>query len=210
MQDVSIVSASDSASMALSHETAAAQRGIDGLFDRTQEKSFWEPAKAPEPLGELLDSRFMLPLLLPSDPRMLGALPARRLVAEEDKWNNARLSLDSSRSASQASFGARGAMAWRFDSKKLRDVGVGTLQWIDGSRAAARWTRPVEADEEFAEKPPPPYHSDDDPNASHDGLAVDTHFAPLTRQPSTRSRGRMSAGGEFATPIEAGNAIHAA
>ncbi|KAH9947151.1 DIL domain-containing protein [Amylocystis lapponica] len=200
LQDVSI--ASDSVSMVPSQETSAAQRGIDGLFDRSLEKSFWEPAKAPEPLGELLDSRFMLPLLLPSDPRMLGAFPVKRHAPEEDKWNAARLSLDSaSRSASRASFGSRGAMAWRLDSKKLRDVGVGTLEWVDGSRAASRWTRPVEADEEDAEKSRPPPYTSDDSNPLYGELGVATHFTPLTRQPSTRSRGRASVG-EFATPVE--------
>jgi len=52
-----------------------AQQAIDNLFDRTFEKAEWQPAKSPEVLGELLDSRYMLPLLLPSDPAHLGALP---------------------------------------------------------------------------------------------------------------------------------------
>ncbi|GBE77775.1 hypothetical protein SCP_0106570 [Sparassis crispa] len=198
LHDVSI--ASDSVSVTTSHETSAAQRGIDALFDTTQEKSSWEPMKAPEPLGELLDSRFMLPLLLPSDPRMLGALPVTRTNPDEERRNNARLSLDSTATTtSRGSFGSRGAMAWRLRNRKLREVGVTTLQWIDGSRSAARWTRPVELDEEV-EGPPPPYSSDD-PQSSHGDLepALVTHLTPLTRKPSTRSRGRASVG---STPVE--------
>ncbi|KAI0778452.1 DIL domain-containing protein [Trametes elegans] len=197
--------ASDQAS-STSQEGSAAQRSIDALFDRAQEKLLWEPAKAPDPLGELLDSRYMLPLLLPSDPRMLGALPTKPPSLDEEKRASVRLSVDgSSRSESRASFGNRGAMGWRF-SKQLRDIGPTTLQYVDGSRAAARWTRPVELEEEEVEKPPPPYSSDDlneDADADTGELKLDTevvHLTALTRAPSGRSRGRAS--GANATPIE--------
>ncbi|PCH33875.1 hypothetical protein WOLCODRAFT_135367 [Wolfiporia cocos MD-104 SS10] len=184
-----------------SQESSNAQRNIDALFDRTWEKSSWEPASAPEPLGELLDSRHMLPLLLPSDPRMLGALPASRSLSDDEKQHNPRLSQDST--ASRASFGARGAMAWRLKSKKLRDVGVGTLQWVDG---ATRWTRPAETNGEEDEdwEQPPSYSTDDDADTDSEGegaLKVQTHFTPLTRKPSARGRGRAgSAIEEVPTP----------
>ncbi|KAH9944153.1 uncharacterized protein BXZ73DRAFT_87111 [Epithele typhae] len=198
-----------------SFEASAAQRSIDALFDRSVEKLLWEPAKAPDPLGELLDSRYMLPLLLPSDPRMLGALPMKPASLEDmnDKRHNSRLSVDngSSRSTSRASFGNRGAMRWRF-SKRLRDIDPTALQWVDGSRAAARWTRPIEPDpdEEDAEIPPP-YSSEDrradEEDEEGDGtLRIDTgaHLTVLTRAPSARSRGRASMAGlsPGGTPIE--------
>ncbi|KAI0361327.1 hypothetical protein OH77DRAFT_1417565 [Trametes cingulata] len=192
---------SDQAS-SISQEGSAAQRSIDALFDRTQEKLLWEPAKAPDPLGELLDSRFMLPLLLPSDPRMLGALPTKPSSLDDEKRVGVRLSVDgSSRSESRASFGNRGAMGWRF-SKQLREIGPSTLQYVDGSRAAARWTRPVELEEDDADKPPPPYSSDD-PNEESGELKIDTgavHLTALTRAPSGRSRGRASVAN--GTPID--------
>ncbi|TFY55227.1 hypothetical protein EVJ58_g8382 [Rhodofomes roseus] len=180
-----------------SQETSAAQRNIDALFDRAWEKSSWEPARAPEPLGELLDSRHMLPLLFPSDPKMLGALPANRTTPEEDKRSSSRLSQDSS--ASRASFGTRGAMTWRLKTKKLRDVSAITLQFVDGSRAARRWTRPAEIEEEEEWEELPPYPTAD--AQSPDALRVETHFTPLTRKPSARSRGRgSSAVEEVLTP----------
>ncbi|KAI0931856.1 hypothetical protein AcW1_000858 [Taiwanofungus camphoratus] len=200
LHDVPIVP--DSGSPVLSQETSSAQRHLDALFDRSYEKSSWEPAKAPEPLGELLDSRHMLPLLLPSDPRMLGALPTERSISDEEKRSNPRLSQDST--ASRASFGSRGAMAWRLDSKKLREVGVGTLQFIDGSRAATRWIRPTEFDEEDWDKSPP--YSYDDVHPDYGDLTVETHFTPLTRKPSARSRGRTSVL-DSATPIEYNNSL---
>lgn len=175
-------------SPAPSQETNTAQRNIDALFDRTWEKSAWEPARAPDPLGELLDSRYMLPLLFPSDPRMLGALPANRTTPDEAKHHSNRLSQDST--ASRASFGTRGAMAWRLKSKKLREVSATTLQWVDGSRAARRWTRPAELEEEEEWEQLPPYPTAD--VQSPDALKVEVHFTPLTRKPSARSRGRAS------------------
>lgn len=200
LHDVSINS--EEKSLASSIESAA-QRSIDALFDRTQEKLLWDPAKAPDPLGELLDSRHMLPLLFPSDPRMLGALPTKPASLDDEKRTSVRLSVDgSSRSVSRASFGHRGAMGWRF-SKQLRDIGPTTLQYVDGSRAAARWTRPPPMEpepEEEDDKLPPPYS--DEPEEG-DELKVDTaavHLTALTRAPSTRSRGRASMTG--GTPIE--------
>ncbi|KAM5530611.1 hypothetical protein V8D89_015729 [Ganoderma adspersum] len=194
---------SEQSSIAPSIESAA-QRSIDALFDRTQEKLLWEPAKSPDPLGELLDSRYMLPLLLPSDPRMLGVLPTKPASLGDDK--NHRISIDgSSRSTSRASFGNRGAMGWRF-SRQLRDIGPMTLQWVDGTVAAARWTRPVEPEPEDEDKPPPPYsddgHEDDDAADGDKTLKIATavHLPMLTRVPSGRNRGRMSMAG--GTPID--------
>ncbi|KAI0756736.1 DIL domain-containing protein [Daedaleopsis nitida] len=195
LHDVPINSEQDTSSF----EVSAAQRSIDALFDRTQEKLLWEPAKAPDPLGELLDSRHMLPLLLPSDPRMLGAIPTKPANFDDEKRTSVRLSVDSSsRSTSRASFGNRGAMGWRF-SRHLRDIGPTTLQWVDGSGAAARWTRPepepVELEDDD-ERPPPPY-SPDEHGEDGDDLKIDTavHLTVLTRAPSGRSRGRASVAG---------------
>ncbi|KZT05853.1 uncharacterized protein LAESUDRAFT_750281 [Laetiporus sulphureus 93-53] len=191
---------SSSASSTHSQEMSAIQRNIDALFDRTWEKSLWEPAKAPEPLGELLDSRYMLPLLLPSDPMMLGALPASRSTSEQETLANPRLSQDST--ASKASFGSRGALGWHLKAKKLREVGISMLQSIDGSRASVRWTRPVEMDEEEDWEQPPPYTTDD--MLPEDGeVVVETRFTPLTRSRSGRNRGKAnSAIEEIATPLE--------
>lgn len=202
LHDVSINSEQDASTSSL--EIFAAQRSIDALFDRTQEKLRWEPAKAPDPLGELLDSRHMLPLLLPSDPRMLGVLPTKPASFDDEKRTSVRLSVDSSsRSTSRASFGNRGAMGWRYN-RHLRDIGLTTLQWVDGSGAAARWTRPelepVDPEDDD-EKPPPPY-SPDELGEDGDELKIDTavHLTMLTRAPSGRSRGRASVVG--GTPIE--------
>lgn len=174
------------------------------LFERTQEKSAWEPAKPPQVLGELLDSRYMLPLLFPSDPRMLSALPGKTTAMEEaqrERRGSVQLNVET-RSVSRASFGSRGAMAWRSRNRRLREVNIGTLQWVDGVRSAARWGRPVEPDEDDKyERKPSPYSSDD-PQSYDDELRIDiaSRVAPLTRKPSGKSKGRASLGGET-TPV---------
>ncbi|KAI0080315.1 hypothetical protein K474DRAFT_1769549 [Panus rudis PR-1116 ss-1] len=192
----------------LSPGVAAAQRNIDMLFDKGFEKSAWEPAKPPEALGELLDSRYMLPLLLPSDPKHLGAVPKKQ-IQEEEKRRSLPNSLDVRRSASVASFGGRGAMPWKQNARKMREVGVGTLQHIDGTKSASRWFRPRFEEEEEEEKPPPPPYSTVDPNPDTPEEDDDeerrarttVHFTPLTRKASARSRGRASMG-DGVSPVD--------
>lgn len=167
-------------------EDIVAQRNVDMLFDRNQETSSWEPPSPPDVLGELLDSRHMLPIFLPSDPRFLGAVPAKRFQGSEP------LGLTPGRrSASRA----RPPMSWRLQSKKLREVEIRTLQWVDGTPSTARWYRSMDVEDEYEEKPPPysPEESDSAIGSPVAELRVATHFTPLTRSRSmARSKGRIS------------------
>ncbi|KAJ7492702.1 hypothetical protein FB451DRAFT_1219300 [Mycena latifolia] len=119
-----------------------------------------------------------------------------QLVFPDDKPSNAHSTPDS-RSSSRASEGSRGAMPWRSRDRTLRQVGIGTLQWVDGVRSAARWGRLANPDEEEMRS-----YTEDDTEAQE--LTVDTHITPLTRKPSGRSKGRPSQGGEAEeiTPVE--------
>jgi len=179
-----------------SSDTTVAQHNIDMLFDRMQEKAAWEPAKAPQVLGELLDSRHMLPLLLPSDPRMLAASPGKPPTQDtEEKRKSAQLTVQG-RSASRASAGNRGSMAWRSKSRKVREIGVEALQFVDGIRSASRWTMAAEEyNDNDSEHDPPRNESFSDD--CRNGYGSDTnlnHATPLTRKPSGRSKGRPSIG----------------
>jgi len=51
------------------------QEGIDRLFDPDFIAAHWLPPKPPPVLGELMESRYMLPLVLPSEPQLLRAVP---------------------------------------------------------------------------------------------------------------------------------------
>jgi len=165
---------------ASSVENSGTQHNIDLLFGTPQETMIWEPVKPPAALGELLDSRYMLPLLFPSDPRMLAAVSGDRSVSdkEQDKRRSAPLSLNT-----DSNIGNR--VQWRSRNKKVRQVGVGALQWVDGIRSAARWAGSFELPDEDQEDPPS--YTSDDPNNARSGIPQST---PLTRKPSLRSKGR--------------------
>jgi hypothetical protein len=171
-----------------SPEDIKAQHNVDLLFDRAIEKSVWEPPSSPEALGELLDSRHMLPLFLPSDPRFLGAVPVKQSSLEGKQAGTTPGS--HRRSASRV----RAAMSWNLPGKKLREVEIRTLQWIDGAPSAARWYKSMEVEDEDEDKPPPysPVGSDTELGE----LRLPTQFTPLTRSRSTaRSKGRASTAG---------------
>lgn len=85
-------------------------------------------------------------------------------------------------------------VTWRFRNKKLREVSVGALQWIDGVRSAARWVRLTLDDGE--ESGQLPAYSSNDTRSDEDLISrIDTHVTPLTRQPSVR-KGRHGFTGE--------------
>jgi len=137
-------------------ETQNPYRSIDILFDKLKDKSLWEPIKPPQPLGELLDSRYMIPLLFPTDPRMLGAfskhLSLTQIVdvngsrTQSDDTVSSRQSFESQRSSrsGRSPDVADGIMSCRWRNKKIREVGMSTLQKIDGTTAAARWGKIVD------------------------------------------------------------------
>ncbi|KAJ1310241.1 hypothetical protein OPQ81_006983 [Rhizoctonia solani] len=126
-----------------------AQQQIDALFDRDRSKSDWHPAAVPEPLGELLDSRHMLPLILPTDPILLAAMPVKHARSKQDTTDSE--GRPSSR-ASQASSGATDALAWRTRLSAIRDVRVNLLDIVDyGWFSERRWSTKVYQDETRSE-----------------------------------------------------------
>jgi hypothetical protein len=84
-------------------------------------------------------------------------------------------------------------MAWHSKNRKIREIGVEALQFVDGIRSASRWGIAVEAyDENDTEHDVPRNES-----FSEDGHGSETimnHVTPLTRKPSGRSKGRPSMG----------------
>ncbi|KAF8898830.1 DIL domain-containing protein [Infundibulicybe gibba] len=170
-----------------SSDVSATRHSIDTLFEG-DEIITWEPVRPPQALGELLDSRYMLPLLLPSNPRMLAAFSRKQSTAEPHYQNK------------MPAHGA-GRLSWGLKTRKLRSLSAGALQWVDGIRSATRWTQPLNSligdDDEDGQ---PPSYTSEDPNAADEELKIDTHVTPLTRKPSTRGKTRPSQGGE--TPVD--------
>ena len=178
----------------VSTEASNTSHNIDLLFDREQDAASWEPVRPPEVLGELLDSRYMLPLLLPSDPVMLSATPKMpSFWWDEDVANG----ISDSRSASRASKRSAESLPWQTMTKRLRDTGLNVLQWVDGAGSHTRWARQVdmqvqEEDEYRDEKSP--LGSDAQESDIPPTSAV-RRVTPLTRKPSLRSKGRASIDG---------------
>jgi hypothetical protein len=88
-------------------------------------------------------------------------------------------------------------MAWRSRSRKVREIEMDALQYVDGVRSASRWGKVVEAfddnDSEYDVLRSASPHS----NGAQDTYARDSHvdhITPLTRKPSGRSKGRPSMG----------------
>ncbi|EIN14146.1 hypothetical protein PUNSTDRAFT_95756 [Punctularia strigosozonata HHB-11173 SS5] len=160
---------------------------IDVLFDQEDKSAAWEPVKPAPALGELLDSRFMLPLLLPSNPRLLSATPSGPFDFDLSSDKGAPIPILEglvSSNGSKRTSEDRNMFAYRCRSRKIRDVGVDTLQWVDGYKAAARFLRPVHLDEDDIERSETPRHRED---MSEDNLEfMDRGLSPLTRIPSMR------------------------
>ncbi|KAJ7596949.1 DIL domain-containing protein [Mycena floridula] len=169
-------------------DTSTTPNNIDMLFDRGEDSASWTPAQPPQVLGELLDSRYMLPLLLPTDPRMLAVFPGKLVVPDDEPRPIPSPAPSDSRSASRASARSHSSMNWRSRNRKLREVGVATLKWIDGT-PVTRWTRPLHDDDD----------DDGDPSSEDSKLEVETHIAPLTRRPV---KGRPSLGDDQTTPVD--------
>lgn len=175
------------------------QHNVDLLFDRTFDQSSWESAKAPQVLGELLDSRYMLPLFLPSDPRMLSAAPVKQRIIDTRRTSNHQ---PEPRIPSRT--GIVGSMEWKSRSHRVREVSIDTLRWLDSFKPS-RWARPI-----YMESPSPGNGGDSSfsPISDTEDLHINTnviqpppHLTPFTRKPSTRSKNRTSLLGDQFTPL---------
>ena len=180
----------ESVQLSTTAEGLSVNQSIDVLFDKTSNRS-WEPSRPPQALGELLDSRFMIPLLFPSNPRLLAALPGKRFRGDK------RISTQSfSSNLDKVSIRSTTDLPspWRCRNRKVREVGVRTLRWIDGANSAARWERPLAHD----------YEHEDGIGKGTDLVNGRHHNAvPLTQRPSAlRAKARLSIGPGDITQID--------
>jgi len=175
-------------------EMSSGQTNIDTLFDRSSSRSDWKPQQPPEVLGELLESRYMLPLLLPSDPRMLAMVPSITHGGGSPNSNEGSIRMNGNRSRSRSRMGND----WVSRSKQVREVKVEMLDWLDGTQGANRWTRRsevVEVEENAGEGAE--YLSDTassaEPGQNPDSAHV--HLTRMSRAASSRSRAGRGSGG---------------
>ncbi|KAH7104310.1 hypothetical protein BKA62DRAFT_821886 [Auriculariales sp. MPI-PUGE-AT-0066] len=177
-----------------------AQQGIDQLFDRGYAQAEWAPPKPAEALGELLDSRAMLPLILPSDARLLAAVGPRSSVdgtgtaAGAEKAVNghgpaAGTLRSTTKNASDGSgvgggsgSGDGDAMRWQSRVKSVRDVGVELLETVDGVYSLLRRVKPVHEEHEQEHD-----EEDGDGEQQSEDHEVDTQLHSPDGSPTTPS-----------------------
>ena len=188
MNDATSINSSPASSA--SSEASNPGQSIDVLFEKPQNRHTWEPLKPPPLLGEFFNSRYMIPLLFPSDPRMLAARPGKASLPEEGTQSP---HFAESRSSSRASIDR--SLSWQLNCRKLREVGLKSLQRLDGARRTAEWGRTTGYEEDG--EPQEPRQPDD--NEKDADLSINTHYTPLTRKTSTKGRGRLSV--DETTPI---------
>ena len=118
---------------------------IDDLFDGSTQLSEWIPESPPECLGELLDSRFMIPFTLPSDPEHLVATPPFDMAFKMLAPNTPFITDDPSgmsRPASRASYSSSRPLAFRIpDPGALRRLPLGFFSWLKNQEAEHRLKR---------------------------------------------------------------------
>jgi hypothetical protein len=117
---------------------------IDALFDGTTSLSDFVPQSAPESLGELLDSRVMLPFVLPSDDVFLVATPPSDAAYFNAMAPNAWVSDSTclSRPASRSSFASARPMGWALpDPRNLRRLPPDFFSWLKDAETTRRHKR---------------------------------------------------------------------
>lgn len=130
--------------------------------------------------------------MLAASPGDIPSTPSER------KQNAMSLSVapnNRERSVTPASAGSRGALEWRLRGRRVRDVGVETLRWVDGIGYASRWGRAMETEYEGDAEGGAASDGSDGSLVYREGPAALQHATPLTRKPSSRIRtGRTSLG----------------
>lgn len=202
----------DSLASDMTQAPPPAQQGIDALFDRGIDKAQWAAPRPPEALGELLDSRCMLPLVLPSDAQLLACVPGQDadLSSAVSLHGNGFAKPDSgvmtpsgtrSQSRSRASINA---MEWAPRMRKVRQVGVELLDSVDGVYSLLRRVQ-ADPDEEKGGQDDEGGEGDSEEDsvreltsASGSSRATSPHFTAnpsLHLKPSENLRARSSTGG---------------
>lgn len=110
---------------------------IEALFDGGVGIGDWVPQTAPECLGELVDSRFMLPFLVPSTTEYLMAMPPpdaafRNLMIEAPRLPDGSIP---SRPLSAVSYSSSRPMGWVSASEaRVRQLPDDFFEWLKASQ----------------------------------------------------------------------------
>jgi hypothetical protein len=144
----------------LGHGSENAGISIDSLLDGTTHLAEWTPQSAPECLGELLDNRFMIPFVLPTDPEYLVAMPpfdiAFHALASQSPFITDDSS-NSSRPASRSSWSSSRPLGFRLPSHRgIRRLPRDFFSWLKDKEAEHRLRRDVRQPDTLVPAPNPP------------------------------------------------------
>lgn len=118
---------------------------IDALFDGSTHLADWTPESPPECLGELLDSRWMIPFVLPSDPDYLVAMPPFDVAFKALVPTTPFITDDASglsRPASRASYSSTRPLGFRLpELHAVRRLSPGFFRWLKEQEAEHRLKR---------------------------------------------------------------------
>ena len=117
---------------------------VDALFDGTTSLAEFVPCSAPECFGELIDSRFMLPFLLPKANAYLMATPPANAAYQSISPPSPFLSdgLQGSRPPSRSSHSSSRPMQWAIPSpRKLRELPSDFFPWLKDRKSELRHHR---------------------------------------------------------------------
>jgi hypothetical protein len=131
----------------IGHDSEGAGRSIDSLFDGTTHLAEWTPQSAPESVGELLDNRFMIPFILPTDPEYLVAMPPFDIAFQALSSGSPFISdngSSSSRPASRSSWSSSRPLGFRLPSHRaIRRLPQDFFSWLKDKEAESRLRRDV-------------------------------------------------------------------
>ena len=119
---------------------------VDALFDGTTLLADFVPHSAPECFGELIDSRFMLPFLLPKANAYLIATPPANAAFQSVSPHSPFLSDGSraSRPPSRSSYSSSRPMGWAIPSqRKLRELPSDFFTWLKDRKSELRHHRGI-------------------------------------------------------------------
>jgi hypothetical protein len=163
------------------------QRGIDQLFDPDSNPSEWLPPKPPPILGELMESRHMLPLVFPSDSQMLRTVPLDpQEIAERNQEPNTPTPLKT--------------LPYRLLRLDLRAVELQVIELVDGEErrrpiidGAYSIDNTTIDTEEPVEDAPSEHNGVDDADGDLGDRPLSPHLTKLHPQPSLSRKARVSA-----------------
>ncbi|WWD19847.1 hypothetical protein CI109_104314 [Kwoniella shandongensis] len=179
---------------------------VDALFDGTTALADFTPQSAPECQGELLDSRYMLPFLLPRENEYLVATPPTDAAFHNIAPASPFITDGSrtSRPPSRSSFSSSRPMGWALPKdRKLRELPPDFFKWLKDRQTELRLRRDdLRPEKRLVPALDPPLGPSQRVPLNSPGHVNGTHTAtPTPTKPSVNTNAIMDRG-ELLSPVQ--------